>query len=135
MKQLAAKVNNGLSWILFIGAQLQFALIALAFFGVAASSVHAWSGRILMLAALGLLVSALIARSSKANILLSIAVFLALPLQGMLVYLDIPQILRPLHAVNGLAIMWLSYMLAHGRYRAVAPKSTPSQQPIATPTD
>ena len=119
MKQTAAKIHTGLAWFIFIGSNVQFVLIAMAFFGGAGLQLHTAFGAILMLSALLLLIAALVARHSIGNVVVSLVVLLALvPIQGLLVRLDLPPALRSLHAANGLLIMWLSYGLARGRFQA-----------------
>jgi hypothetical protein len=120
MKRTLARIHIGLAWLLFIGSIIQFFLISLTVFGAADATVHANGGRILMLAALLLLIVALIIRTSKANVLVSLAVFLLLfPVQGMLAYSNIPGEARALHAVTGVLILGLSYVLANGFAKAV----------------
>jgi len=98
---------------------VQFFLIALAFFGGAGLQLHTAFGGILMLSALLLLIAALVSRQSIGNVVISLIVLLALvPIQGLLVRLDLAPALRSLHAANGLLIMWLSCALARGRFRA-----------------
>lgn len=123
MKQTATKIHTGLAWFIFIGSNVQFVLIALAFFGGAGLQLHTSFGGILMLSALLLLIAALVSRRSMGNVVVSLVVLLALvPIQGLLVRLDLAPALRSLHAANGLLIMWLSYALARGRFRATISK-------------
>jgi hypothetical protein len=51
VKQTAAKLHSGLAWFIFIGSNVQFVLIALAFFGGAGLQLHTAFGGILMLSA------------------------------------------------------------------------------------
>lgn len=123
MKQTAAKIHTGLARFIFIGSNVQFVLIALAFFGGAGLQLHRAFGGVLMLSALLLLIAALLSRHSIGKVAVSLVVLLALvPIQGLLVRLDLAPALRSLHAVNGLLIMWLSYALARGRFRASVSK-------------
>lgn len=123
MKQTASKLHTGLAWFIFIGSNVQFVLIALAFFGGAGIQLHTAFGGILMLSALPLLIAALVSRHSTGNVVVSLVVLLALvPIQGLLVRLDLSPAMRSLHAANGLLIMWLSYALAHGRFHSSTSK-------------
>ena len=123
MKRAFARIHNVLAWLLFAGSIIQFFLIGLTVFGAAGTDVHANGGRLLMLAALLALIVALVTRTSKANVLTSLAVFLLLfPGQGFLAYMDIPGEARALHAVTGVLILGLSYAMANGFARAVAPE-------------
>jgi len=123
MKRAFARIHNGLAWLLFAGSITQFFLIALTVFGAAGADVHANGGRLLMLVALLSLIVALIIRTSNANVLTSLAVFLLLfPGQGFLAYSDISGEARALHAVTGLLILGLAYAMANGFAKAVVPE-------------
>jgi hypothetical protein len=123
MRQESARIHNVLAWILFGGANVAFFLIGLTVFGVASTEVHAWGGRILQGIALLLVVAAVLSRTSRLAVILSLVVFLQLmPLQAILAYTHFPtRILNALHAANGIAILWVSYALAFGRARAALP--------------
>jgi hypothetical protein len=120
MREVAAKINNFLAWIIFLGTNLQFVLIALSVFGAASSDIHAAGGFFVWLIAILAFIAALVARASRLNIGLSfLTALLIMPVQGMLVHTEFSiQAVHALHAVNGLAILYLSYMLANGRARA-----------------
>jgi hypothetical protein len=129
MKRAFVSIHNGLAWLLFAGSIIQFFLIGLTVFGAASAEVHANGGRLLMLAALLSLIVALIIRTSKANVLTSLAVFLLLfPGQGFLAYSDIPGEARALHAVTGLLILGLAYAMANGFAKAVVPAADASAE-------
>lgn len=122
MKHAFARIHNGLAWLLFAGSIFQFFLIAVTVFGGASAEVHANGGRLLMLVALLALIIALIIRTSKANVIASLVVFLLLfPGQGFLAYSDIPSAARALHAITGLLILGLSYAMANDFAKAVVP--------------
>jgi len=133
MKATAARINTFLAWLIFAGANLQIFLIALSVFGAASSEVHAWSGRVLMLFGLLAAIAAVVARCSRLNIGLSILVMLLLfPVQGIFAYLEFPlPAVNALHAVTGLAILYGSYSLAHGRARATLPAAQDARQMAA----
>ena len=121
MKQIAARIHNGLAWLIFLGSHLAFFLIGLSVFGAAAPTVHGTFGRILWLTALLMFLVSLVCRHSWRNVGFSFLVFLLLFLQGVFVYMPaFPGVVRAFHALNGLAIMWLAYGLARGRVRATA---------------
>lgn len=130
MREIAARTNTFLAWLIFAGANIQFFLIALSVFGAASSEVHAWGGRALMLVGILAVVAALLARSSRLNIGATILMALLLfPGQGILAYLEFPlPWLNALHAVSGLAILYLAYSLANGRARATLPAAQPERQ-------
>ncbi len=135
MRETAAKINTILSWAVFIGTNVQFVLIALSVFGAASSQVHAAGGLFVWLIAILALVAALVARANRLNIGFSLlTALLIMPVQGILVHTEfsIPAI-HALHAVNGLAILYLSYMLANGRARATF--EGPAAMPTATTAD
>lgn len=123
MRALGAQINYVLAWLIFAGANLQIFLIALAVFGAASSEVHAWNGRILMLLGLLALIAALVARSSRLNIGITILMaVLLVPVQGALAYETFPSPwINALHGATGMAILWLAYSLAYGRARATVP--------------
>jgi hypothetical protein len=132
MRQTSARIHKFLAWILFGGANIAFFLIGLTVFGVTSTEVHAWGGRTLQGIALLLVIAALLSRTSRLTVILSVAVFLQLmPLQAILAYTHFPtRILNALHAANGIAILWVSYALAFGRARA----SMPAEEPRAVAT-
>ena len=119
MKPLFARINTVLAWVVFLGGVSLFYLIALTVFGGADASLHARVGVILFLVSLVLGIAALISRSSRLNLILSISVPLLFFVQGLLVHLPpLPPAVRALHALNGLAIMIICYLLANGRAKA-----------------
>lgn len=135
MRETAAKINTMLSWAVFIGTNLQFVLIALSVFGAASSQIHAAGGFFVWLIAILALFAALVARANRLNMALSfLTALLIMPVQGILVHSEfaIPAI-HALHAVNGLAILYLSYMLANGRARATF--DVPAAAPLPTTAD
>jgi len=129
MKSTLVRIHNGLAWLIFAGSIIQFFLISLAVFGAADSQVHVTGGGILMLAALIMAIVSPIVRVSKWNVILSILVLLLLfPVQGLLAYIEsLPGAVRALHGVNGVLILGLSYQLANGFAKAVAPVDTESE--------
>jgi hypothetical protein len=135
MRAIAAKVNNILSWIMFIGVNIAFFLIALSVFGAAQSQVHAAGGFLIWLVSLLNLIAALIARTSWLNVGVTfLTAALIMPVQGILVHTEFPfPAINALHAVNGLAILYLSYMLANGRAKATfkAPETASAATPAA----
>ena len=125
MKKTLARVHNFLAWLLFAGCIMQIYLIALYVFGAGSRDTHAFGGFLLMFVALLSLIVALIIRVNKWNVILSAAVFLLLfPVQSILAYADVDGAIRALHGVNGMLIMSLSYLLANGFAKAVAPDSS-----------
>ena len=85
MRRFFVRMHNVLAWLVLAGANLVIFLIALNVFGVASTEVHAWGGRVLMLLALLLAIAALVSRTSRLTVGLSILVFLLLmPVQGIL---------------------------------------------------
>ena len=130
MREIAAKINIALAWVLFAGANLAIVLIALSVFGAASREVHRMSGAMLGLITLLLVISALAARANRLNVGVSLLVFVLFFFQPFFAYSEfsIPA-LHALHAVNGLAIMYLGYMLANGRARATfeAPEAALTQ--------
>lgn len=120
MRQKAARVNNVLAWIVFLGTNVLIFLIALSVFGAAPASVHAMGGIIVWLVAWLLVITAVIARASKLNVGLSILVLLLIfPVQGIFAHGEFPsRVINALHAANGLTIMWLSFWLAVGSAKA-----------------
>jgi hypothetical protein len=131
MRQTSARIHNILAWALFVGANVAFFLIGLAVFGVARTEVHAWGGRTLQALAILLVIAALLSRTSRLTVVLSVVVFLQLmPLQAILAYSHFPtRMLNALHAANGIAILWVSYALAFGRARARVPVAEPKVVP------
>jgi hypothetical protein len=135
MRETAAKINTILSWAVFLGTNLQFVLIALSVFGAASSQTHAAGGFFVWLIAILALIAALVARANRLNMAVSfLTALLIMPVQGILVHTEfsIPAI-HALHAVNGLAILYLSYMLANGRARATFEE--PATLSTAAPAD
>ena len=133
MRAIAAKANNILSWIMFLGANVAIFLIALSVFGAAPREVHAAGGLLIWLISLLNLIAALIARTSWLNVGISLlTALLIMPVQGILVHTEFPfPAINALHAANGLAILYLSYFLANGRAKATfeAPESAPAAAP------
>lgn len=126
MKPIFARIHTVLAWLIFLGCALLFYLIALSYFGGADASLHGAVGRILFVLSLLLAVAALICRSNRLNIALSIQIPLMFLAQGMFIYLPpLPPAGRALHALNGLTIMVFCYLLANGRAKATA-ESSPS---------
>jgi hypothetical protein len=120
MKANLALVHTGLAWLVVIGSILQFFMIALTIFNGVSIAEHANTGRMLTLAAALMLIVALIIRTSRRTTWFSVAVLLLLfPIQGVLAYVDMPGVLKSLHAVTGTLILWLAYSLAAGSARAV----------------
>ena len=128
MKPLFARINTVLAWVIFLGCAVLIYLIALSYFGGADATLHGSVGRILFLVSLLLTVTALISRSSRWNVALSILIPLMFFAQGMFIYLPpLPPAGRALHALNGLTIMVFCYLLANGRARATVESApTPS---------
>ena len=126
MKPLFARIHTGLAWLIFIGCCVLLYLIAVSVFGGGSAEMHGAFGRYLFLGSLGMLVAALVCRSSRLNVGLSVLVPVLFLLQGIFVYLPaFPPTIRALHALNGLGIMVICYALANGRARA----TVTSQQP------
>lgn len=130
MRAIAARIHNGLSWLMFIGANLAIIAISLPIFGAGPVDFHRGAGVLTGLLSLLVLIVSLLARSSRLNVGVSFLVFALFFLQPILAYTDfaVPA-LHALHAVNALAILYLSYTLANGRARAVYP--TPTAAPAA----
>ena len=121
MKQIAARIHNGLAWLIFLSSHLAIFLIALSVFGAAAPDVHGAFGRLMWLMALLMFLVSLVCRHSWRNVGFSFLVFFLLFMQGIFVYMPtFPSVVRAFHGLNGLAIMWLAYGLARGRVRATA---------------
>jgi hypothetical protein len=127
MKLLVARLHTGVAWLLFLGCWVALYLIALSVFGGGEATTHGAFGRTLFLVSLAMLVASLVVRSSRLNVGLSVLVPVLLFMQGMFVYLPpLPPAVRALHALNGLAIMIISYSLANGRARAVVESKQPA---------
>lgn len=122
MRQLFARIHTVLAWIIFIGCFGQLYLIGLATFGGTSSNTHAEFGRLLILVSLVMLLTAFVARGGRLNVGLSTLMPVLLLLQGVFAYVpDLPPVVRALHALNGLVIMGVCYLLANGRARAAVP--------------
>ena len=123
MKKTFANIHNGLAWIIFVGSAIQFFLISMVFFGAAPAEVHGIVGFGISILALLMLISAIVVRSDRWNIIVSVIVFLLLfPVQGILAYSEeLPAFVRALHGLNGVIILSLAYLLANGPFRATAP--------------
>lgn len=122
IRELFARIHTVLAWIIFAGGFGLIYLIGLSVFGGASPDTHGAFGRYLFLASLVMLLAALIARGGRLSLGLSVLVPLLFLLQGVFVYLPaFPPVIRALHALNGLVIMGLSYLLANGRGRAMLP--------------
>jgi hypothetical protein len=120
MKATLARVHTWLAWLAVLGCVVQFYMIAMSIFNSLSLTEHGNTGRIITVVAALMLIIALIIRSSRRTTWYSVAVLLLLfPIQGVFIYLDLPGILKSLHAVTGLLILWLSYSLAAGSARAV----------------
>jgi hypothetical protein len=120
MRQIAARIHMGLAWLIFLGCCLALYLIAVSVFGGGSAETHGAFGRVLFLVSLVMLIASLVCRSSKLNVGLSVLVPILFFVQGIFVYLPpLPPTGRALHALNGLAIMGICYVLAHGRARAL----------------
>lgn len=92
----------------------------LTVFGAASSQVYAACGFFVWPIAILALIAALVARTNRLNIGWSLLAALPImPVQGILVHTEfsIPA-LHALHAVNGLANLYLSYTCAGQRPRA-----------------
>lgn len=119
MRPFFARLHSVLAWLIFLGCALLLYLIALAFFSGQSAATHGAVGRILFILSLLMLIASLVCRSGRLNIDLSILVPVLLFAQGMFVYIpSLPPAGRAIHALNGLMIMGISYLLAHGRARA-----------------
>jgi hypothetical protein len=130
MRQLFARLHTALAWVIFLGGVVAIYLIAQSVFGGGSPANHGAFGRILFLVSLALLIAALVCRSSRLNIGLSLLVPVLLFVQGVFVYLPaFGPAVRALHGVNGLVIMGICYVLAAGRARAVVA----ARQPVAAP--
>lgn len=120
MKPLFARINTILAWVIFLGCAVLIYLIALSYFGGADASLHGSVGRFLFLLSLLLAVTALVARSSRLNIAVSLQIPFMFFAQGIFIYLPpLPPAGRALHALNGLTIMAFCYLLANGRAKAI----------------
>lgn len=120
MRQIAARLHMGLAWLIFLGGCLALYLIAVSVFGGGSAETHGAFGRALFLVSLVMLIASLVCRSSKLNVGLSVLVPVLFIAQGMFVYMPpLTPGIRALHALNGLAIMGICYVLAHGRARAI----------------
>ena len=123
MRQKSARIHNVLAWWVFVGAILQILLISQNVFGAIARDWHWVNGNLLYLVALLMVVTSLITRSSRANVILTVALFLLLfPVQAILAQGDLPRWIKGLHGLNGMLIMFLARNLARGRARATLPE-------------
>ena len=132
MKPLFARLHTVMAWLIFLGCGLLFYLIALAYFGGGEVSTHGAVGRILFVLSILLAIAALVCRSSRLNIALSLQIPVMLFTQGMFIYLpSLPPAGRALHALNGLTIMAFCYLLANGRAKATVESNQPSAVNLA----
>jgi hypothetical protein len=134
MRDKFARFHNGLAHLVFAGAILQVALISMAYFGAIDLGFHAFGGLIIEFFALLMLISALVVRASRSNILFSLLLFLLLfPTQPLLAYTeDLPAVLRGLHGLNGMLIMGLAYSLARGKFKATNYQAKEKAEPMSS---
>lgn len=112
MNNRSVKIHSFLGNFVFYWGFVQFALIGLTFFGAAPSVNHAYGGILLTIVALVMLITAITGKMGGRQIGLSLLLLLLLlPVQGLLIHLEgMPPLLRALHPVVGIAVMFL------GRY-------------------
>lgn len=106
------KIFIGLGKGVFYWGFLQIILIGAAYFGAVPSSLHAWSGMLMTLMLLVMLVLALLGKLGGRIIGLTVLALLMLASQGYIRADSIPAVAKALHPIFGIGVMFLGQSLA-----------------------
>lgn len=106
------KVFIGLGKGVFYWGFLQIILIGAAYFGAISTNIHAWSGTLMTLMLVVMLVLALLGKLGGSIIGLTVLALVMLAAQGYIRADSIPAVAKALHPVFGIGVMFLGQSLA-----------------------